>query len=131
MQDVVYDGVCIRNSPNPIFFDTGYTAAGVLQGNRLPTYKDITFKDVNLSGGGAITFNGYSSDHRIGVTLEGVVITDAQPYSYSIRHADFHVGPGPMNLQLKGSDTTVTGKASAGETQNCATKFVPFAEGTK
>ncbi len=131
VQDVVYDGVCIRNSPNPIFFDTGYTAAGVLQGNRLPTYKDITFKDVNLSGGGAITFNGYSSDHRIGVTLEGVVITDAQPYSYSIRHADFHVGPGPMNLQLKGSDTTVTGKASAGETQNCATKFVPFAEGTK
>lgn len=131
VEDVVYDGVCIRNSPNPIFFDTGYTAAGVLQGDRMPTYKDITLKDVSISGGGEISFNGYSSSHRIGVILEGVVITDAQPYSYSIRHADFHVGPGPMNLQLTGSDATVTGKASAGETQNCATKFVAFPKGTK
>ena len=131
VQDVVYDGVCIRNSPHPIFLDTGYTAAGLLQGDHLPTYRDVTLKDVSLSGGGDISFNGYSSDHRIGVTLEDVVITDAQPYSYSIRHADFHIGPGPMNLQLAGSDATVTGKASAGETQKCTTKFVPFPEGTK
>ena len=131
VQNVVYDEVCIRHSPNPIFFDTGYTAAGVLEGDRLPTYKDITLKDVSISGGGEISFNGYSSDHRIGVTLEGVVIADALSYSYSIRHADFRVGPGPMNLQLSGSDATVTGKASAGETQSCARKFVPFPEGPK
>ena len=31
-QDVVYDDVCIRNSPNPITLDTGYTAAGTAQG---------------------------------------------------------------------------------------------------
>ena len=131
VQNVVYDGVCIRNSPNPIFFDTGYTAAGVLQGDRLPTYKDITLRNVSLSGGGKISFNGYSSSHRIAVGLEGVVTTGSEPYSYSIRHADFRVGPGPMNLQLTGADATVTGNTSAGMSQDCATKFVPFPEGMK
>jgi polygalacturonase len=28
VHDVVYDDVCVRDSPNPITFDTGYTAAG-------------------------------------------------------------------------------------------------------
>ncbi len=131
VRDVVYDDVCIRNSPNPIFFDTGYTAAGVLQGGRLPTYKDITLKNVTLLGGGNISFNGYASNRRIGVTLDGVVISGSQPYSYSIRHTDFHVGPGSMNLQLSGIDSTITGKASESEQQDCSTKFVPFREGAK
>ena len=127
VQDVVYNNVCIRNSPNPLFFDTGYTAAGTLEGNRLPTYKDITLRHVRISGGGRISFNGYNATHRIGVTLDGVTVNAENPYMYSIRHADFHVDPAPMNLTLLGSDTTVTGKAAPdGKSESCSEMFVPF-----
>ncbi|MGA8109000.1 MAG: glycosyl hydrolase family 28 protein [Acidobacteriaceae bacterium] len=127
VEDVVYDNVCIRNSPNPLFFDTGYTAAGTLQGDRYPTYKDITLRNVAISGGGKISFNGYSADHRIGVHLDNVTVNPSDPYQYSIRHADFHIGPGPMNLTLLGEDSTVTGKVtSKARPPDCSAMFVPF-----
>lgn len=130
VQDVVYNNVCIRNSANPLFFDTGYTAAGTLQGNRLPVYKDITLRNVRISGGGKITFNGYDSTHRIGITLDGVTVNAEDPYMYSIQHTDFHVDPTPMNLTLVGKDSTVTGKpAPDGNQEPCAGMFVPFPEG--
>jgi polygalacturonase len=127
VHDVVYDNVCIRNSPNPITLDTGYTAAGTLQGNSLPTYSDITLHNVRISGGGKISFNGYSQDHRIGATLDDVLITDKAEYSYSLRHADLKIGPGPVNLNLPaGVDSTVSGKAGQESPTSCADKFVPF-----
>lgn len=139
VQDVVYDDVCVRNSPHPLMFDTGYTAAGTLQGDRPPTFKDIVLKRVTITGGGEISFNGYSASHRIGVTLDGVVTTGARPYIFSVRHADFHVGPGPTNLKLTGTDETVAGKAAGtsdagtgtAEGDDCATKFVPFPGGVE
>jgi polygalacturonase len=127
VQDVVYDNVCIRNSPNPLFFDTGYTAAGTLQGNRYPTYKDITLRNIALSGGGKISFNGYSAQYRIGVNLDNVTVNARNPYQYSIRHTDFHIGPGPVNLTLLGEDSTVTGKVtSSAPPPDCSGMFVPF-----
>ena len=127
VHDVVYDDVCIRNSPNPITLDTGYTAAGTLQGNSLPTYRDITLHNVRVSGGGKISFNGYSQDHRVGVTLDNVLITDKADYKYSLRHADIKIGPGPVNLQLTGGiDSTLSGKAGKGSPASCTDKFVPF-----
>ncbi len=47
-QDVVYDDVCIRNSPNPITLDTAYTAAGTLRGNSPPAMRDITLRNVRV-----------------------------------------------------------------------------------
>lgn len=127
VQEVVYDNVCIRNSPNPLFFDTGYSAAGTLQGNRLPTYKDIMLRNVRLSGGGTISFNGYDATHRIAVTLDGVTVNATDAYRYSIRHADFHIDPAPMNLTLLGTDTTVTGKPdNSVKVESCDGMFVPF-----
>ena len=75
-EDVVYDDVCIRNSPNPITLDTAYSAAGSLQGDSPPTMRGITLHNVRVSGGGKITFNGYDPTHRIAATLDGVQITD-------------------------------------------------------
>lgn len=134
VHDVVYSDVCIRNSPNPLFFDTGYTAAGSLEGNRLPVYQDITLRNVRISGGGRISFNGYDRTHRIGVTLDGVTVNAENPYIYSIQHADFRVDPAPMNLTLlntlEGTDSTETGKpAPDGNPESCAGMFVPFPEG--
>ncbi len=126
VHDVLYDDVCIRNSPNPLFFDTGYTAAGTLQGDLPPTFKDITLKNIAISGGGKLSFNGFSSAHRIGITLDNVVTSGSQPYTYSIQHADFDIAPAPMNLNLSGIDTTTSGKASPGPSKDCAAKFAPF-----
>ena len=58
----IYDDVCMRNSPNPITLDTGYTAAGTVQGNSPPTMRDITLHNVRVSGGGKFSFNGYDHD---------------------------------------------------------------------
>jgi polygalacturonase len=127
VQDVIYDNVCIRNSPNPIFLDTGYTDAGTLKGDRPPTYKDITLRNVAIAGGGKISFSGYDATHRIGVTLDNVTVNASDPYRYSIRHTDFHVGPGPVNLTLTGEDSTVGGKTTSREPPpDCSAMFVPF-----
>ena len=84
--DVVYDDVCIRNSPNPITLDTAYSAAGTLQGNSPPTMRGITLHNVRIADGGRFTFDGYNPTHRIAVTLDGVQITDA---------AHLHLQAGP------------------------------------
>ncbi|MGB7267175.1 MAG: glycosyl hydrolase family 28 protein [Terracidiphilus sp.] len=126
-QDVVYDDVCIRNSPNPITLDTAYSANGPLQGSSPPTMRDITLHDVRVSGGGKITFNGYDSTHRIAVALDGVQITDNAKYTYEVSHADITLGPGPTNLHLPaGTDSTIKGAPAEGNPASCAEKFVPF-----
>jgi polygalacturonase len=126
--DVVYDDVCVRNSPNPITLDTGYTAAGTPTGNSPPTMKDVTLHNVRVSGGGKFSFNGYDKEHRVGVTLDNVLIADpAAAYKYAIHHADIKLGPGPVNLQFTGGeDSTLAGKPSNGTAASCAEKFVAF-----
>jgi polygalacturonase len=126
-ENVVYDDVCIRNSPNPITLDTAYSANGPLQGSSPPTMRDITLHNVRVSGGGKITFNGYDSTHRIAATLSGVQITDEAKYTYEIDHADLTLGPEPTNLDLPaGTDSTISGKPAEGNPASCADKFVPF-----
>jgi polygalacturonase len=126
-QDVVYNDVCILNSPNPITLDTAYTAAGTVQGNSPPTMRDITLRDVQIFGGGKITFNGYDQTHRIAVTLDAVQIADDARYAYEVNHADITLGPNPTNLQLPdGTDSTITGKPVEGSPAPCTQMFVPF-----
>ncbi len=126
-QDVMYDNVCIRNSPNPVTLDTAYGAADTLQGSSPPTMRNITLRNVRISGGGKITFNGYDHTHRIAVTLDGVQITDNAKYAYGVNHADITLGPQPANLQLPaGADSTIQGTPEEGNPASCAEMFVPF-----
>ena len=131
VHDVVYYDVCVRNSPNPILFDTAYSANGSMEGNSYPTFVDITLRNVRVSGGGKISLNGFSPEHRLGLNLDNVLLTDLSSarYTYSVRHADFRVGPGPVNVDLHGEDVKVTGTTSAKPPvvpESCADKFVPF-----
>jgi polygalacturonase len=131
-EDVVYDDVCIRDSPNPITLDTAYSANGPLHGDSPPTMRDITLHNVRVSGGGKFTFNGYDHTHRIAATLNGVQITDDEKYAYEVNHADLTLGPDPTNLDLPAGpdlmkdDSTISGKPAEGNPASCAEKSVPF-----
>lgn len=128
VHDIIYDDVCIRNSPRPIDLSAAYAANGPVTGNSPPTFRDITLHNVRVSGGGKILFDGYDKDHRIAVHLDNVLLTDqaAQKYTYTVDHADFTFGPGPVNLTPTGADSTLQGKPGKGTPESCADKFVPF-----
>ena len=126
--DVLFDDICVRDSDNPIVLDTGYTGGGDVKGDYPPTMRDVTLHNVRVSGGGKISFNGYSHDYRIGVRLDGVYVTDDAAYTYSVNHADLVLGPGVVNLKLPaGADSTVKGNpATKGTPVSCEKMFVPF-----
>jgi polygalacturonase len=131
VHDIVYDDVCIRNSGRPIDITAAYDANGPVKGDSPPTFRDIVLRNVRISGGGKILFDGYDHDHRAQITLDGVYLTDAlhplKPYTYTFDHADVIYGPGGSNLQIpEGTDATLIGKPSAGTVASCADKFVPF-----
>lgn len=128
VEGVTYDDVCIRDSRNPILLDTAYSYAGTGK-DLFPEYRDITFHDVRISGGGKIQFGGLDQVHRVGVKLDGVELMDgAAKYRISAAHADVELGPGPVDFSVTGEDVKVTGKAGHGSLSSCAGRFVAFPE---
>ena len=125
---VTYDDVCIRDSKNPILLDTAYSYPG--NGKDLfPEYKDITFHNVRISGGGKIQFGGLDATHRVQARLDGVELTDgAAKYKITAAHADLGLGPGPVDFSVGGEDVRVTRIGGKGKLPSCAGKFVPFPE---
>ena len=128
VQGVTYEDVCIRDSRNPILLDTAYSYPG--NGKELfPEYKDITFHDVRISGGGKVQFGGLDSVHRVGVRLDGVELAGGlEKYKIVAAHADVEFGPGPVNFSVGGEDVKVSGKAGKGSLPSCAGRFVAFPE---
>jgi len=126
VEDIVYQDVCIRNAKAPILFDTAFSFPG--KGiHELPVYDDITLRNVRLSGGGKVQFNGFDASHRIGVTLDGVLTLDKPDlYRSQAIHTDLTFGPGPVNFVFTGDDSTVTGHETPGTLPTCAPKFIPF-----
>ncbi len=47
---------------------------------------------------------------------------------FQVKHADVTYGPGPVNFQVEGEDSTTRGKALNGTLPGCADKFVSFPE---
>jgi polygalacturonase len=126
VEDVVYSDVCIRDSKNPIVFDSAYSFPG--KGvDRLPVYTDITLRNVRLSGGGKVQFNGFDHTHRVAVTLDGVFALDGPAhYKAQAIHADLTFGAQSSNLIFTGDDSTTLGKPASVPLSSCAAKFVPF-----
>jgi polygalacturonase len=129
VHDILYDDICIRNSPRPIDITAAYAANGPVKGDSPPTFRDITLRNLRISGGGKILFDGYDQDHRTAVNVDNVFITDkdTQQYTYTINDSDVTIGPGPSNLHIPGgTDSTLTGKPSEGKPNSCEEKFTPF-----
>jgi polygalacturonase len=131
VHDLIYDDVCIRDSGRPIDITMAYSANGPVKGPSPPTFRDITLRNVRVSGGGKIFLDGYDKDHRVGVRLDNVQLTDSPPatYTYTANFADITLGPGASNLEVPATnDTVVTGTPAKGPAASCTEKFVPFPE---
>jgi polygalacturonase len=127
VQDIVYDDLCIRGSKAPIQLDTHYSANPKPGKGLIPVFQDIVLRDVRIAGGGKIQLSGFDRTHRIGIQFDGVTIADAvSGYTFAIDHADIRLGPGPVNFQMSGVDSTVGGKAGKGTLAGCASKFIEF-----
>lgn len=127
VQEVIYDNVCIRNSKAPIFLDTAYNKPGDTK-SKEPVYRDIVLHNVRVAGGGKIQLLGLDATHRIGIQFDGVLLADPNAkYKFMANHSDITLGPGPVNFQMAGEDSTV--KGSLGPEQvlpGCEAMFVPF-----
>jgi len=129
VHDAVYEDLCIRNSKAPIQLDTNYQANPKPGSGKIPVFTDITLRNVRISGGGKIQLNGFDATHRIGIQFDGVALMDPPAlYKFAIDHADITLGPGPVNFQMTGTDSTVRGAAGKGSLEPCTAKFVPFPE---
>ncbi len=132
VHDLVYQDICIRNSLRPIDITMAYAANGPVKGPSPPTFRDVTLRNIRISGGGKILFDGYDHDHRAQINLDGVYLTDSaapdKPYTYTFDYADITYAPGGSNINLPtpATDVTITGKPSEGKPASCTEKFAPF-----
>ncbi len=125
VERVTYRDVCMRDVKWPIVLDTHYDNPGP-QSNRYPVYRDIRLGDVRVFGGGHISLQGLDPQHRLSVTLDGVVLDDPKLYKFSSAHAAVAYGPGPVNFLLQGEDVTSSGIPGNGTLASCDTMFVSF-----
>lgn len=96
VENIVYENVCIRNTKNPLLFDTHYTPLGPAR-NLIPQYKNITLRTVTIEGGGKITVDGFDAAHRLGIRYEQVRATERGALQIEVKNAtapDFSSGAG-------------------------------------
>ncbi|HLJ46097.1 MAG TPA: glycosyl hydrolase family 28 protein [Bryobacteraceae bacterium] len=125
VHDVVYEDVCIRDTRNPIYMDSNYSYFGQDR-DKLPTFEDITLRNVHIFGGGKITLDGYDESHRLAIRFDNVTLENPDEIKMTAVHARITLGPGAANLHPTGEDVEVTGSPGKPTPNSCAAKFVPF-----
>ena len=129
VHDVVYEDVCIRDTKNPIYMDSNYTASTGPTHDKLPTFTGIVLRNVRVEGSGKITLDGFDQKHRLGITFDNVTLAQPGEVNVSAHFADLTLGP-ETNFVPKGEDVSVStyiGKVSLKGTPNaCTGKFVPM-----
>ena len=125
VRDVVYENVCIRNSPNPILMDTHYSFLNEAHG-LVPDFRDVTLRNVRIAGKGKITLDGYDAARKLGIAFDGVTLEDASKIKVVAQHADVQLGPGPVNFMPAGEDVSVTGAPGMAKAAPCEGRFPEF-----
>jgi polygalacturonase len=128
VHDIVYEDVCIRDTKNPIYMDSNYSAGWGKDRDRLPAFTDITLRNVRIAGAGKITLDGYDPAHRLGIRFDNVVLDDPKSVKLTSVHAEVTLGPGTVNFLPKGEDVMVKGEPGRAAGGSCASKFVKFPE---
>jgi polygalacturonase len=110
VHDVVYENVCIRDTANPILFDTHYTPLGKAT-SLIPRFEDITLRNVHIEGAGKITLDGFDAAHPLGITFDHVSLSKREGIEITARN---------LQRPLKADDVTI------GPPNGCITRFEPF-----
>ncbi len=129
VQNVTFEDVCIRNSPNPIVFTPMYTT---FAGDKLPVFRDIALRDVHVLTPGAFTFYGLDAQHKLGISLDNVTADGLPKSEILAKYSDIAIRGKRGNLIPSGPEVTVTGAGSAeGKPLACENRFVPLAGGSE
>jgi polygalacturonase len=125
VQDVTFERVCIRNSPNPIVLNPYYTT---FEGTKIPVYRDITLRDVHVIGGGVLTMRGLDAAHPLEAKLDDVEV-DGEQGPVKAMFATFTLESRMSNIAPEGEGVAVEpGMLSSQYTPpyDCSAKFAPF-----
>ena len=126
VRDVVFEDVCIRETANPVYMDSTYSAHTSQADNRPPVFRDIVLRNVRVSGAGKVTLEGLDAAHRLGIRFDNVVFDNPAAITISASQADVEAGPGPFNLKVTGEGVKLSGAPGKAAPNTCAGKFVPF-----
>jgi polygalacturonase len=128
VQNVTFENVCIRNTPNPLVFVPMYTT---FAGDNLPVFRDIALRDVHILTPGAFTFYGLDAEHKLGISLDNVTAEDLQKSEVMAKYADISIAGSRGNFVPSGPDVTVTrSDAITGTPLACESRFVPLPSAT-
>src|SRR5262245_9125291 len=118
VHDVVYEDVCIRNTKNPIYMDTHYTATVSPEQGRLPIFQDITLHNIRIAGEGRLVLDGFDAEHPLKMTFDNVILDAPTSIKTVASHARLTLGPGPVNFRPGGEDVSLNGNPSAASSPN-------------
>jgi polygalacturonase len=127
VRDISYEDVCIRGTKNPILLDTHYSGNGYVEsGERIPDFRDIVLRNVRITGPGKITLDGFDATRRLGLTFDGVVLSNIESIPITAQHMELKLGPGPVNFVPSGTDVNIAGESGKGPARACEEKFAPY-----
>jgi len=131
VHDIVYEDVCIRNTKNPIYMDTHYTATVGPEQGRIPVFQDITLRNVRVLVGeadGRLVLDGFDAENPLKMMFDNVVLDAPASIKTSAAHAVLTLGPGAVNFRPQGEDvsTSISGSPATGSPNSCNGKFIPF-----
>jgi polygalacturonase len=129
--DVIYDGICIRNTATPIHFESTYVDANAprdkwIHETKIPIFAGIILRNIQTSGGTRLILRGMDSEHRTEVQLDGVQISGIDQMKQQAQHARVELGPGPSNWIPNGDDVVVSGTPSSAALPSCTSRFIDF-----
>ena len=124
VHDVRFEDICIRDTRNPLFMDTHYTAIVGPERDRPPSFRDIVFRNVRVEGGGKVTLDGLDAEHRLGIEFANVWFDE--PAKVRIQSSQSEVTASGFNLDLKGDDVKVTESTGSATKNGCSDKSVDF-----
>jgi polygalacturonase len=124
VQNVTFEDVCIRNSPNPLVFTPMYTT---FAGDKLPVFRDIALRNVHILTPGAFIFYGLDAQHKLGITLDNVQADGLQKSEVLARNADISIAGKRSNLVPSGDGVSLSGAdAAEGTPISCEDRFLPL-----
>jgi len=125
VQQISYTDVCIRNTSDPLVFDSYYSSA---TGTLIPWFKDITIRNVHSLSGGKLIFRGWDAAHTEALTLDNVVL-DTAPTMITASNVVLNFGPNPVtNIAPTGTTNVTVNKAITGSAapRDCTNVWVTF-----